>query len=492
MQLAKFNEVEQDYFWLMRLGETMIDADRVDAAIVYLSKAVDLDDSSWRAQRRLAFCYELKEDYTTAIGYQQTVFALISRPQQYYSMFLRAQVGRKLVQQLISADRYTEAMDLALDLREMDPEDEQTTKTYIEAAGVNGCYRDIYDFVQKLHAERWITADVTRFEHFLMYNTDEIGPMLKEVGAEVWFRPIGDRVMQLCLDRQLYWKYINIILMKQLYLASTDIDIERDWEPIIQPSFLETDQSTRTSLQDYASLQLSSLYLKKAVSAESTGKACSEWTEKLRNLATRKKPGSRNQQLYMATPSAVMYGHWLRKYEGANTQQSMECFQPMVLASLDKLDDNVPSNDRLALSNLGITLLMAGDTNDAVATLVATLKPLEILAEKPDRIAELRNEDNLRLWSCDGDCRTRQSQYKELHLCGDCWDISFCETCIKLVKEGRLPVRKCSATHTFVQMYPVPDKVKDVAAWFTEPDLRLVVNREWLAGMRKKWRVEGD
>src|ERR1700743_510367 len=46
---------------------------------------------------------------------------------------------------------------------------------------------------------------------------------------------------------------------------------------------------------------------------------------------------------------------------------------------------------------------------------------------------------------CDGDCTTVKQDYRELHFCQICYDTCFCENCIKLVKEKKLPFRHCSA-----------------------------------------------
>ena len=396
-------------------------------------------------------------------------------------------MGRALVRLLISASRYDEASDLALELLNMVPEDDDTVETVIKALSAKKSYQRMFNIVQDLHKEESISRDTTRFEQLLLFTVDGIGPMLKTNDAIDWFMPIADKVIRLSWERQLYGSYTNIIMLKQKHFISSD-DAEEDWKQTLRASNEESDQSIRASIEDFASLQLSLIYLDKAISADTAGEDYSEWSEKLKLLALHEVRKFKGQQVYRATPSSVMYGHWLLKFEKADAVTWMECFRASVLTQLDMLDDDIPSNDQDAIARLGIILLLAGDIDNAAAALAVASRSLEIVALEPSRSFELNRMDNLKIkWTCDGECRTPKSQFKELHFCEECYDTGFCENCIVLVKEGRLPFRRCSAAHSFVRMYPAPPEARDVAARFVGPEMRLEVQKDWLASMRRKW-----
>jgi tetratricopeptide (TPR) repeat protein len=101
-------------------------------------------------------------------------------------------------------------------------------------------------------------------------------------------------------------------------------------------------------------------------------------------------------------------------------------------------------------------------------------------------------------WICDGPCTTPHHTYRELHFCIICNDTCFCEKCILLVKGSRsssgddqsepkrLPYRKCSPDHTFVQAYPIRELGnKNLAA--TIRDGYVELNTEWLMSLKAQW-----
>ena len=91
-------------------------------------------------------------------------------------------------------------------------------------------------------------------------------------------------------------------------------------------------------------------------------------------------------------------------------------------------------------------------------------------------------------WVCDGDCKRRVEDWQELHFCEICSGYTcFCDECIKLVKSGTLPFRKCDASHTFYQAYPLSQEMQDVATVMTEG--KILPRKEWLEALRKEWVV---
>ena len=89
-------------------------------------------------------------------------------------------------------------------------------------------------------------------------------------------------------------------------------------------------------------------------------------------------------------------------------------------------------------------------------------------------------------WGCDGNCGRRVEDWQELHFCEVCTDDTcFCDECIKLVKTGTLPFRKCDAGHPFYQGYPLSEKMQDVATIRTGG--KILPRTEWLGALRKEW-----
>ena len=117
-------------------------------------------------------------------------------------------------------------------------------------------------------------------------------------------------------------------------------------------------------------------------------------------------------------------------------------------------------------------------------------------------------------WTCDGPCGTLYGRYRELYICCVCKSVCFCESCINFIKPtcrvfhpaeatnsgaveeaspawtcSRMPYRKCSLDHSWVQVYPlsaIPKDIVDRAVTFGNGYAEF--RREWWEGLREKWR----
>lgn len=194
------------------------------------------------------------------------------------------------------------------------------------------------------------------------------------------------------------------------------------------------------------------------------------------------------------------------------------CFLPSLKHAIFLLTDDDPLNDQDAYCELGKALLLAGDETAASIALGISLKPL---ADYNDRIAAQGPDDNASnsdgssvtsdsiaevliqshspeaqvsdtdatnsvdsseenndatdeadfneelagfelLFSCDGPCVRPSRTYKELYLCMFCDDIYFCESCVKLLEDDKLPLRICAVDHPHLQVFPFTPEAKDV------------------------------
>ncbi len=110
----------------------------------------------------------------------------------------------------------------------------------------------------------------------------------------------------------------------------------------------------------------------------------------------------------------------------------------------------------------------------------------EVDIHSAEMTTQIKQSDDYFVWSCDGRCRRRDEDYQELHFCEICTDSTcFCDECVKMVKAGTLPFRKCDASHTFYQGYPASKELQDVATIRT--DGKVLPRVEWLEALRKEW-----
>ena len=460
---------------------------------MHSTKAVDLDKSYWSAKSILARCHEVNEEFDKAVEWQRSALEDLANLEPSPAIQGHLQrLGVSLARFLVASGSYGEATQLATKVYNQIPQDGPAMRQLFHALKASESYPTMLDLAKDLHNQKGTRHDMTRFEEHLLTHSMDFGPMSKTNDAKDWFVSFIKCFATTCWVRQEYVSYINLALLKYKYINPVP-NPEQDFELILKARSPDdvSKASSFKNVQRYAARHLSHMYLEGAISAQASGQELTRWTSKLQDLSNHNGQGLKGQVTSGDTIPSMIYGHWLRKYEKVDPSVWTLFFRFSINSALDLLEDDVPSNDQIALSNVGAFLLMAGDLFNAGAALAATMKGLEIVTAEPARIAELRKADNLRvMWNCDGDCRARKTQYKELHFCEDCWDTCFCENCIVLVREGRLPFRKCSPKHSFVKMYPVSEQMRDVAATFTEPDLKLEVRRDWLDEMRKRWKVD--
>lgn len=91
------------------------------------------------------------------------------------------------------------------------------------------------------------------------------------------------------------------------------------------------------------------------------------------------------------------------------------------------------------------------------------------------------------LWKCAGPCSTSQGDYEELHLCGVCNDIAFCEKCILLMKKDEMPMRICARDHPHIKMFPVVEEAKRMTD--SPLEKRFEVQQSWLESLKETWGI---
>ncbi|KAL9046447.1 MAG: hypothetical protein Q9214_000714 [Letrouitia sp. 1 TL-2023] len=88
-------------------------------------------------------------------------------------------------------------------------------------------------------------------------------------------------------------------------------------------------------------------------------------------------------------------------------------------------------------------------------------------------------------WTCDGPCKTPQSDYAELWCCRVCGDSCFCEQCIELHRRDEIPARICAVDHPLVRIFPMIEEAKELTEALVER--RFEVQQRWLDALRKVW-----
>jgi hypothetical protein len=216
-----------------------------------------------------------------------------------------------------------------------------------------------------------------------------------------------------------------------------------------------------------------------------------------------------------------------------------------VLQALDMLSDTDPYNDRQAWRNLSESLLKAGDRVNAVAAYAIMMQEFDMVkaaivrrASRMPQSSEIvdtgdgnevsyaaalapaiaaldinsgtdspstgvvtsKGNDEIKPiisspvaavtttdWYCEGQCRRGVEEWKAIHVCETCLSTGFCEECIDLVKENKLPFRVCSPEHTFYQGYPVPEGLGKREDGMVLVGGKVLELDAWLKDLRTEW-----
>ena len=114
----------------------------------------------------------------------------------------------------------------------------------------------------------------------------------------------------------------------------------------------------------------------------------------------------------------------------------------------------------------------------------STEKPVDSAVSQ--NIPPVKLSNAVSTWTCDGPCRSSPNSYREIHFCRICNDTCFCQDCIVLAKEGKMPYRGCSPEHDWIQGYPLPEEVKALSAASVH-DGFVELHQEWLSKLREQW-----
>ena len=528
-----------------------------------------MDDQNNAALEGMAFCYEQRKDYLSAIEWEYKALAVLPQESTVKKAELLQQISR-WKSLLEDRDGAIEASHAAYSVSRQDTD---TSITYLSALDNNFEFQAILNFAANLETldsaredenmltclfvENWRMAyDIIGNAARRLGRIDSVEQPMRDAlaaaerGKPLRGLPSSDPAIQLCF---LGWaKFLD----RYAYKVDEAIEVyETALERLPKRTKSYDIWDSRIWIKD----SLCQLYYHKAKAAECAGTHFDDWVLKLEGLA--KASNAKDvQDVSASEDSSLMLGLWYRLH--GREQEAKLCFRTQILNGIDTLTDDDPENDMYGYMTLAVTLLKAGDRENARAAFAVTTAPLDRLKEKrraaqkasgedeaskekttrgplhstdaatltelptssteksetkdpkegtpvtnndtdgnnvaPDNgvdtdsaemTTQIKQFDDLFTdfpWGCDGDCRRRVEDWQELHFCEICTDFTcFCDECIKLVKNGTLPFRKCDASHTFYQGYPLSETTRDVATVRTEG--KILPRTEWLEALRKEW-----
>lgn len=455
-------------------------------AIEQFKEAVELESNSWVALKGLSKCLVQQQNYEEATFCLEEAMKLL--PEQAMDHF---GLETDRIEIIISKKDWTNAVKYAKETYEKN-KNPKSANVYIRSLFGLGEFGKIVALLEDFwNLQKWDSIDILAFDLF------EIGCAYWSQGLTSILEPRMNQVLESC-DRSgefLLRPYEAAWIAEFMYdFYSTTDEAMTLCERILSPTF-EADLGPELKwAYGYPSTNansiLSKIYYQRAVAAFKADESPNRWVDKLRNLALVKGNDSNGDPIYKMNAASFSLGIYLRKYGKASDSVWKPCFRNSIIEAIDMLGHEDTLSKALAYLNLAIFLLAAGDVKNACAAIAVLLTTSFIsqIEEIPKSLEAVGFEGDH--YRCDGLCgygsRTHyKSHFVELHLCTECLVVAFCEDCFPLVKAGKLPRRKCSKEHEFVQVLPVPEEVKGVAAKVDGKTIE--VQEDWVSDLRKEW-----
>lgn len=567
--LAEYGGFEQNAYWHRRLAKIYRDAAYINAATKEFNMSIKMNNQDYATLEGMAFCYETRKDYLSAIEWDYKALAALPEDSRVEKARILQQISEWKTQ-LEDKDGAIETSHAAYSLS---PQEIDQSTAYPSALETNCKFQAILDFAAKLETIS-SAQEGENMLTFLFVETwgrvhDIIGNAARRLGrTDSVEQPMRDALVAVerrkssrglaSTDFTLQFCFLGWADFLNKYAYKMDEAIEI-YERILELSPKRTTGYDSWSPRIVIKNRLCQLYYHKAKAAECAGTHFEHWVTKLEGLAkTSNAKGV--QDVFASEDSSLMLGLWYRLH--GREQEAKLCFRTQILNGIDTLTDDDPGNDIHGYDTLALTLLKAGDRENAGAAFAVTTAPLDRLKDSrrvaqkasdedeaskekiievplhptdaatsseslessteksetkksegkprvtnddaddnavaPDDKVDIESEEMTTqikpsddmftnfTWRCDGGCYRRVEDWQELHFCEVCTEYTcFCDECIKLVKTGNLPFRKCDAGHTFYQGYPLSKEMQDVATVRTEG--KILPRTEWLEALRKEW-----
>lgn len=522
ISVAKWPNLIETALWHRRLAIALQVRQEYDVSLQHFTKALELDSAMWLARAGMAAVHVEKGNHEQAIELDKIT-----------EHELRLMTAENSPSIKLHLHNIQERMARCYEVLE----DEENSLAYYRIAQQNnqGCNQCICDVLDKMHV-KCLHKDMIELlkaldgEKVPRQNISRLTEFLS-INAGTWYHP---RIIALAANETNSLDYLKEAYSQAIHAARRSLttvvaswlelslatiydqyigekkEAARIWNKIIE-TFAESKYQTGMGhVKQQASIFLARYYFDQALNARVGSNDAEKYVKKLEKLAKPRARSVNDSSAFIgASFSAVILGLWYR-LNGLN-ENARACFLPFIQESLQMLSDDDPRNDETAYSHLVNVLMAAGDDKNVIAihylfsryaddkTSKRSLDPLELVENEANAIADREEEsgedsesdsddDGFISFTCDGSCYREFSNFDNIYLCRYCYDVGFCEDCMKLMKDGKMRLDVCSRLHEWLYIPPRPpisrrDKSQMIV------DGTLVDFEDWKNSLRREWRI---
>ena len=479
---AKWPNLIETALWHRRLAITLQAREQYDVSLQHFTKALELDSEMWLARAGMAAVHVQKRDHEQAIE--------LDKITEHGLKLITAEKSPSLKFHLHTIQERMAMCYEAL-------KDEENSLAYYRVAQQNrrGCshctlkvltkmhvkhlYKDMIELLKVMDKEQVPMRNISRLTEFLLTNADNnsypdtIALAARETDSldyltEAYSQAIRAAKKSLSTINA-SWLELCLATIYDEYLGEKK-EAARIWDKIIETFAESKAQTEMGEVKRRASFFLTRYHYDRALNAGVGSNDAEKYVQELEKLAKLRARSMNDTSGFIgANLSAVALGRWYRLnglYENARA-----CFLPSVQESLQILSDDDPDNDGLAYFILMDVFMAVGDDKNAIAAYYL-----------------FSNTDYFSAYFCRGRCHGKLTSLGNFYICRYCFDICFCEDCMKLTKDGKMSLDVCSPLHQWLHIPPRPpidtrDKSQVIV------DGTLVEMEDWKNSLRREWQI---
>ena len=380
--LAEYGGFEKNAYWHRRLGKVYRDAAYNNAAIKEYNISIQMDSRDSYALQGLAFCYEVRKDYLSAIGWHYKALAVL--PEE--SSVEKAEILLQISEWKTLLEDMDGAIEASHGAYVSSQENAREACFYLRALEKKGEFAAIMSFAASLETKNspYEGENMLTFLLIETWGWNIIGHAASRMGEIDSL----DQSMRTALeaaerrkppsDTSYEFDFQYFLLGRADFLELYAYNIDEAIETCERLLSKQTTGQEFLGLRTMAKDRLSQLYYHKAKAAECTGIRFDHWVTKLEGLAKASNVKDGND-VSTSKDSSVMLGLWYRLH--GREQEARLCFRTQILDCIDTLTDDDPENDYFGYCDLARILLSAGDRDNAGAAFAVTTMPLDRLKE---------------------------------------------------------------------------------------------------------------
>lgn len=528
ISVAKWPNLIETALWHRRLAMALQARCKYDISLQHFTKALEIDSTMWLARAGMAAVHLEKGDHEQAIE--------LDKITEYGLKLMTAGNSSNIKFHLHTIQERMAMCYEAL-------EDEENSHAYYRIAQQNSrdcfhcthkvltkmhendLYKDIIELLKAMDREQVPRRNISRLSEFLSkrastwYYPHIIALAARETNCLEYLTEAYSQAIQAARrflsTISASWLELCLATIYNQYLGEKK-EAARIWNKIIETFPGSKDQTEMGQIKRLASIFLARYYFNRALSAGVGSNDAEKHVQKLEKLAKPKARSVNDSSAFIsASFSAVILGLWYR-LNGLN-ENARACFLPSVQESLQMLSDDDPDNDEKAYWGLVNVLIAVGDDKNAIAIyyLISHYADGEnkanAIADREEKSEEEKSGDGESggeksgeeeeedsesdigdvgaiAFTCDGSCYREFASFDNVYMCRYCFDVGFCEDCMKLMKNGQMRLDVCSPLHQWLYIPPRPPIFKRHKSQVII-DGTLVEFEDWKNSLRREWQL---